>query len=106
LRFASGPSGLLSTCGVTEQFYRLHIFGTKGWIELRGANKFEFAPVNGDGEVLELPPGDLLTKMQEAFADAASGTIPFPFTPEASIAGSAVLEAMRDSYRQSKTLKI
>jgi predicted dehydrogenase len=106
LRFASGASGSLTTIGVTEQFYRLHVFGTAGWAEMRGASTFEFAPVKGDGAVLDLPPGEVLRRMQEAFATAAAGGTPFPFTPEASIAGSAVLEALRTSHLEGRPVKI
>ena len=106
LRFAGGPSGSLTTIGVTGDFHRLHMFGTRGWAEIRGAAGFQFSPVDGEGESVNLPPGEVLRRMQEAFAAAATGGAPFPFTPEASIAGCAVLEALRTSFVEGRPVKL
>ncbi len=94
LRFASGPSGLLTAVGVTAKFNRLHMFGTKGWIELRGNRSFTFQPIKGEAEVLELPANDPVRDEVEAFAAAVNGEKPYPVTREAAIAGVAALEAM------------
>lgn len=94
LRFVSGPSGLLTAVGVTANFNRLHIFGTKGWIELRGNLNFTFQPLGGKAEVLELPANDPVRDEVEAFAAAVKGEKPYPITTEAALAGVAALEAM------------
>ncbi len=94
LRFAGGASGLLTAIGVTANFHRLHLFGTKGWAELRGNRDFTFQPVGGKAEVLELPANDPVRDEIEAFVAAAQGTAPYPITPETAIAGVAALEAM------------
>jgi len=94
LRFASGPSALLTAIGVTADFHRLHIFGTEGWAELRGNRSFTFQPRGGEAEVLELPANDPVRDEIEAFAAAATGERAYPITPEAAIAGVAALEAM------------
>ena len=36
LRFASGATGYLSTIFVTGELWRVHVFGTNGWLESRG----------------------------------------------------------------------
>lgn len=94
LRFASGPSALLTAIGVTANFHRLHLFGTKGWAELRGNRSFTFQPRKGEAEVLELPANDPARAEIEAFVAAAKGEKPYPISPDAAIAGVAALEAM------------
>lgn len=94
LKFASGVSGSLTAIGVTPVFQRLHLFGTKGWAEIRNNRRFEFAPVDGDGDVIEFPAVDALHAQLESFAAAIEGGHPFPVSPEDAVAGVAALEAM------------
>jgi len=100
LRFASGPSALLTAIGVTANFHRLHLFGTKGWAELRGNRSFTFQPRKGEAEVLELPANDPVRAEIESFVAAAKGEKPYPISPDAAIAGVAALEAMGRSAAQ------
>lgn len=94
LQFASGASGALTAIGVTANFHRLHVFGTKGWAEIRGGSSFIFQPIEGKAVVTECPAVDLLRRELEAFAAAAEGRVAFPVTPRDAIAGVATLEAM------------
>lgn len=93
-RLEGGASGLLTAIGVTPDYARLQFFGTDGWAEIRGANRFEFKPREGEAEIIEFPPFDTLTCQLERFAAAALGEQDFPMTPEQTIAGVAAVEAM------------
>ena len=93
-RLAGGATGLLTAIGVTAEFSRLQFFGTEGWAEIRGANRFEFKPREGEAEIIEFPPFDTLKCQLERFAAAALGEQEFPMTPEQTIAGVAAVEAM------------
>jgi len=94
LQFASGATGGLTAIGITPQFERLHVFGTKGWAEIRNSNRLEFKPLTGDSVVTEFPAANLLLSQLDAFGSAIAGDKPYPVTPEKAVNGAAVLDAM------------
>lgn len=105
LLFANGASGLLTAIGVTPTFERLHVFGSKGWAEVRG-NRFEFKPLEGQAAATDFAPADALRKELEAFATAAAGDAPFPVSAENAVAGVAALEAMGKSCASGKPITL
>jgi predicted dehydrogenase len=102
LRFQNGTSGLLTAIGVTPEYYRLAVFGTKGWIELRGNDEFTFQPKEGEAEVIKYAKFDAERAELEAFADAVAGTKPFPYSLDNAVHSAAVLEAMGQSAKSGK----
>ena len=106
LLFEGGASGLLTAIGVTPTFERLHFFGSKGWAEIRGGNRFEFRPLEGDGSVIDFKPFDALKKELEVFAAAAFGEATFPVSPANAVAGVAALEAMAKSNASGKPVTL
>lgn len=99
LRFAGGETGTLTAIGVSPNFNRLHLYGDKGWAEVRGTNRLEFQPVDGDLIVEEFDPVDMCRIQLETFAAAARGEAAWPVPPEDAINGVAALEAMLKSTR-------
>lgn len=97
MRFECGATGSLTAIGVTPTFQRLHLFGTKGWAEIRNGSRFEFCPLKGERSVTDFPQADLLKMQLEAFSDAVAGKAPYPVSPDDAVAGVAVLEAMTRS---------
>lgn len=106
LRFKNGTSGLLTAIGVTPELFRLQVFGTKGWVELRGLDRFTFQPAEGPLEVIDFPPYDAEEAEMEAFADALAGTQPFPATLDNAVHSAAVLEAMDRSAATGKSVAL
>lgn len=106
LRFAGGVSAHLSAIGVTSAFARLHFFGTKGWAEIRGASRFEFAPLEGEREVIEFPAFDTLKCQLESFAAAALGGIAFRVSTQNAIDGVAAVEAMARSAESGAPVRL
>ena len=106
LRFAGGISGHLSAIGVTQDFARLHFFGTRGWAEIRGASRFEFAPLEGEREVIDFPAFDTLKCQLESFAAAARGGAEFRVSPQAAIDGVAAVEAMARSAESGAPVRL
>ncbi len=106
MRFAGGVSGHLSAIGVTSAFARLHFFGTKGWAEIRGASRFEFAPLEGEREVIDFPPFDTLKCQLESFATAALGGVEFRVSAECAIDGVAAVEAMARSAENGAPVRL
>ena len=106
LRFATGASGLLTAIGVTPAFARLHFFGTAGWAEIRGATRFEFAPLEGEKEVIDFPAFDTLRCQLESFAAAARGETGFHVSPRTAIDSVAAVEAMARSAESGGPIRL
>lgn len=97
LRFAGGETGTLTAIGVSPNFNRLHMYGDKGWAEVRGTNRLEYQPVGGDLVVEEFDAVDMCRLQLETFAAAARGETAWPVPPADGINGVGALEAMLKS---------
>jgi predicted dehydrogenase len=97
LRFENGATGLLTAIGATADFLRLHVFGTKGWAEIRGTGDFTMHTIDGKSEEKTFPKFDAERAELEALADAIEGRAEFPVTPDQAAHSVAVLEAIRTS---------
>jgi predicted dehydrogenase len=99
LRFAGGQTGTLTAIGVAPNYNRLHVYGEKGWAEMRGTNRLEYQPRDGEMVVDDCDPVDMCREQLERFAAAAQGKADWPVPPEDGINGVAALEAMLTSTR-------
>ena len=106
LKFSSGVTGYLSALFTTGELYRVHVFGTKGWLELRGDTELTFRGVEGAPEKITLPAADKEKAELEAFADAVAAKKPFAVPAEEAINGAAVLEAIVASATKGKPITI
>jgi len=106
LKFSSGVTGYLSALFTTGELYRVHVFGTKGWLELRGDTELTFRGVEGAPEKITLPAADKEKAELEAFADAVAAKKPFAVPAEDAINGAAVLEAIVASAAKGKPVLI
>ncbi len=106
LKFASGATGSLSTVFVTADLYRVHVFGSKGWIELRGDTELIMRGLQGTPEKITLPAVDKEKAELEAFADAIEEKKPFVVPAEEAVNGVAVLEAIVASAARGKPVQI
>lgn len=97
LRFAGGETGTLTAIGVSPNFNRLHMYGDKGWAEVRGTNRLEYQPVGGDLVVEEFDSVDMCRVQLETFAAAARGEVAWPVPPDDAVNGVGALEAMLKS---------
>jgi len=59
LKFASGITGYLATVFVTGELWRLHVFGSKGWLEMRGNNDLTACGLEGAPQKTSLPAIDM-----------------------------------------------
>jgi predicted dehydrogenase len=106
LKFSNGVTGYLSSLFTTAELYRVHVFGSKGWLELRGDTELTFRGLQGAPEKITLPAVDKEKLELEAFADAVEAKQLFLVPPEEAINGVAVLEAIEPSARKGKPIKI
>jgi predicted dehydrogenase len=106
VKFDSGATGYLSSVFVTAELYRVHVFGTKGWLELRGDTELTFRGIEGAPEKITLPAVDKEKAELEAFADAVAAKKPFAVPAEHAVNGAAVLEAIVASAKKGKAVAI
>ena len=79
-QFKSGATGLLATVRAAPAYWRVHVFGTKGWAEARDETTLTIA-LNGQRPRAEfLPQVDSLGVLLDAFADSIAHGKPFPVT--------------------------
>ncbi|HKU71621.1 MAG TPA: Gfo/Idh/MocA family oxidoreductase [Burkholderiales bacterium] len=106
LKFSSGATGYLSALFTTGELYRVHVFGTKGWLEVRGDTDLTFRGIEGGPEKVSLQAADKEKAELEAFADAVAAKKPFAIPAEDAINNAAVLEAIVASAKKGKAVTI
>jgi len=106
LQFRGGATGYLGTLHHSSQFWRIHAFGTKGSLEMRGEN--ELLAIAPDGAVTSTTfrPVDKERDELEAFADAVEAGVKFTIAPEHIVNNVAVLEAIAASAKSGKPVRI
>jgi predicted dehydrogenase len=78
VEFESGATGLLATVRAAPMFWRIHVFGTKGWAEARDETTLIVARNGEKPQQLALPQIDSLAALLEAFAESVEAGKPFP----------------------------
>ena len=106
MKFSSGATGSLSTVFVTGDLYVVRVFGSKGWLELRGDTDLTLRGLQGAPEKIALQAVDKEKAELEAFADAVAEKKNFLVPPEEAINGVAVLEAIEVSAKKGKPIQI
>jgi hypothetical protein len=107
LKFASGATGYLATVLVTGELWRVHAFGTQGWLEMRGDAELIACAAEGKPQrVAGLTAVDKERLTLEAFADAAAARKPFVVPRQEIVNGIAVLEGIVASAANGKPVKI
>jgi len=99
LRFAGGVTGYLGTLHTTGEFWRVHAFGTKGWLEMRGDTELLARGMGAESspERIAFAPLDRERAELEAFAAAVAAGQKFTVPPTEIVNGVAVLEALMAS---------
>jgi predicted dehydrogenase len=84
---------LLATVRAAPAYWRVHVFGTKGWAEARDETTITIA-LNGQVPRTEtVPQVDSLGVLLEAFADTIEHGKPFPVTTDEMLDVVAAFEA-------------
>ena len=106
LKFAGGATGYLATVFVTGELYRVHVFGSKGWLEVRGDRELVVCGLDGPPERVTFAAADKEQAALEAFAAAVAARQPFMVPPEQAVNGIAVLEAIVASAASGQPVSI
>ena len=105
LRFDSGVSGYLGTLMATGEYWRLHVFGSRGWAEMRGVRRLILGDLDGRETARNYEPFDMERAELEAFARAAGGGA-FPVPPGDAVHGIAVLQALVRSAERGEVVEV
>lgn len=115
LGFEAGMTSTLSAVLHTPHFIRMHVFGTDQWIEVLNESHPDTPGGKVNYLVAETGKGvnhstfdweDAVVHNLEAFADAALGLSPYPFTIEQMVHNIEVLEAIAISAEDRRTVEI
>lgn len=106
LRFRNGVTGYLGTIMATGNFWRVHVFGSKGWIEMHGEASLTLSDLDGVTDSRQYDPIDLERAELENFTDAVERGIPFAVSTPESVHGISVLETIVESARSGGVVEV
>jgi predicted dehydrogenase len=105
--FDQGALGFLGTVYASAPFWRLHVFGSEGWAEMRGLDVLVTATRAGKVEETKFPPCDTVKLELEGFAQAVEQGTPPPTIPADEIVhGVAALEAIATSAASGQPVAV
>lgn len=102
-RFADGMTGTFATLALAARYWRVAVFGSEGYVEMRGPRTLVHERRAGEGWTREFPAADTERAELEAFAAAVAGKAAYPLLPEEAIHGAAVFEAMIAASRSGRS---
>lgn len=106
LRFAGGATGTLATLHEATRFYRIHAFGSKGALELRGDTGLDAYDLEGNVRRAGFEAIDKERAELEAFADAAAAGVRFVIAPEELVNVVAGTEGVVESAASGRAVAI
>ncbi len=93
VEFASGATGQIATVRAAPMFWRVHVFGTKGWVEARDETVLTVARPGEQPQTQMLAQVDSLAVLLEAFGESVETEKPFPVTTDEMLNVVATFEA-------------
>jgi predicted dehydrogenase len=106
IEFTTGASGLMATVRAGPMYWRVHVFGTKGWAEALGETRLTVAPIGAEPQTRTLPATDSLAALLDAFAAAVEGGAPFPVPPEQMLDVVGAFEALVTSIETGRPVAV
>jgi len=106
MRFASGQSGSLATLTATPVEWRLQVFGSKGWAEIRDEHTLRLRRIDGPDVEERFGAFDIERASLEHFADTVENGASWPVTAAQAIANTALLESIAASIRTGAAVTI
>jgi predicted dehydrogenase len=91
--FASGVTGTLATVRATAFYWRVHVFGTRGSVEVLDDVTTVIRKSGDPPKTVQHPQIDVLAAELDAFADAVEAKQPFPVAEADVLATLAAFEA-------------
>ena len=106
IQFRSGATGLLATIRAAPMYWRIHVFGTKGWAEAREENALTVAAIRGLPETRTYQPVDSLGVLLESFAETIETGKPFPVSTADMLDVVSAFEAIIQSIARKKPVML
>jgi predicted dehydrogenase len=106
VQFESGATGLLATVRAGPAFWRVHVFGSKGWAEARDETVLTVARIGEQPQTNVYPQVDSLGMLLEAFAETIETGKPFPVTTGEILDVVGAFEAIIRSMAQGGPVKV
>jgi predicted dehydrogenase len=106
LRFKGGTTGYLGTLHATSSFYRIHVFGSKGAMEMRGETELLVSDLANNVQRVAFDVVDKERAVLETFADAVAAGTKFVITPKEIVNTVAVMQAVTKSSRNGEAVTI
>jgi predicted dehydrogenase len=104
--FTSGATAQIATVRAAPMYWRLHVFGTRGWAEARDETTLTVAKVGGEPVARTFPPVDSLCVLLEAFAQSISTGTPFPVSTDEMLNVVAAFEASITSMKRGEAVRV
>jgi predicted dehydrogenase len=104
--FATGATGVMATVRAGPAYWRVHVFGTKGWAEALGETRLTVAPIGEEPQTRTLAATDSLAALLDAFAAAVDGGAPFPVSPEEMLDVVGAFEALVASLQSGQPVAV
>jgi predicted dehydrogenase len=106
LDFASGVTGTLATVRATPFYWRVHVFGTAGSVEVLDEVTVVRRRSEAKPETITLAAIDVLASELAAFADALEGRAPYPVPEQDVLATLAAFEAALHSMQTGQPVTL
>jgi predicted dehydrogenase len=94
VEFASGATGVLATVRAAPMYWRIMVFGTKGWAEARDETVLTVARVGEQPDCQVFPAVDSLGVLLEAFGETIETGKPFPVSTSDMLDVAGAFEAI------------
>jgi predicted dehydrogenase len=106
VQFESGATGVLATVRAAPAYWRIMVFGSKGWAEARDETVLTTALVGQAPETKVYPAVDSLGVILEAFGETIETGKPFIVTPDEMLDVAGAFEAIIRSMEQGAPVKV
>lgn len=105
-QFASGATGMLATVRAAPMYWRVMVFGTKGWAEARDETTLTVARLGEQPVTQVFPAVDSLGTLLEAFGETIETGKPFPVTTDEMLDVAGAFEAIINSMAQGGPIAV
>ncbi len=106
LKFEEGATGVLTTMFATHSLWRIQVFGSKGWAEVRDNSRLEVRLIGEEPEVTDFAPFDMERAELEAFADVLRDGTAFPVPVDDVVHGIDILNAVSASAQSGNRVTL
>jgi predicted dehydrogenase len=105
-KFESGATGTMATVRAAPMYWRIMVFGTKGWAEAREETTLTVAKVGEQPVTQVYPAVDSLGVLLEAFGETIETGKPFPVSTDDMLDVAGAFEAVIRSIAEGRPIQV